>query len=179
MIPFDLPAQGVVVDDPLGVGDGLDGQRGQQHPLDRLSPVRRRRLGYRDGVNRNRLQIGRMDALLGGTQLAVVPTNEPVAARDVAEMLTRARAFENHMFYLWVNRVGSERGINFMGSSTLVDPEGHVIFKLSEHKKETAFADLDLKLSDSKHLIREPGRYEIDLLKDRRPRFYGELSNES
>lgn len=117
-------------------------------------------------------------AMLGGAQLLLVPTNEPEEAREVCDLLTRARAFENHLFYLWVNRVGEEAGTRFMGASQLIAPSGEVLFRLSEDREEIGVAEIDLTVADAKRIVCVPGEYEIDLLADRRPESYAALVNQ-
>lgn len=114
--------------------------------------------------------------MLQGAQLILVPTNEPIAAADVCDLLTRARAFENHVFYLWVNRVGTERGTTYMGATQLIAPTGEVLFRLGMAESRTEFAEIDLALADRKHIVREPGVYELDLLNDRVPEVYSVIA---
>src|SRR5262249_14486577 len=45
---------------------------------------------------------------LQGADLVVLPTNWATAARKMAELVSAARAWENHIYYLAVNRVGEE-----------------------------------------------------------------------
>src|SRR5690606_39102940 len=61
---------------------------------------------------------------LEGADLVVVPTNWPLAARCNAEYLVNARAIENQVYCLAVNRVGDERGFTFFGGSRLAHPNG-------------------------------------------------------
>lgn len=113
--------------------------------------------------------------MLDGAQLIVVPTNEPIGASKVCDVLTRARAYENHVYYLWVNRVGEERGTKFMGATQLISPEGEVLFRLGTDETKIKFAEIDLSIADRKHIVRNSGIYELDLLGDRVPRWYGSI----
>ena len=115
---------------------------------------------------------------LNGAQLILVPTNEPDSATDVCDLLTRARAFENHVYYLWVNRVGTEGGTTFMGSSQLVGPTGETLFRLSPQDEAIHWADIDLTVADQKKQVKIPGAYEIDLLRDRFPPAYAPIAKE-
>jgi predicted amidohydrolase len=118
-------------------------------------------------------------AMLNGAQIIVVPTNEPETARDVCSILTRARAFENRVFYVWANRTGSEREANYMGKSQIVDPHGLVLACAGQSNEETLYAQIDPGLADAKRTVVQSGRYEIDLLHHRRPKWYNTLVGES
>ena len=110
--------------------------------------------------------------MLKGAQLVVVPTNEPDKALDVCNLLTRARAFENRVFYMWVNRVGNERGVTFLGSTQIVDCYGNIIAIAGNSSQEIIYADLELSIADQKKSVFIPGEYEIDVVKDRIPEYY-------
>src|SRR5256885_901773 len=53
--------------------------------------------------------------MLLGADLIVLPTNWPTGAISTAKTLIPARALENHLYYAAVNRVGTERGFQFIG----------------------------------------------------------------
>ncbi len=57
-----------------------------------------------------------------GADLIVLPTNWPPGADTFAELLPNARALENHIYYMAVNRVGEERGFQFIGTSKFCLP---------------------------------------------------------
>ena len=50
-----------------------------------------------------------------GADLVVLPTNWATNARKMAELVSAARAWENHIYYLAVNRVGDETGFHYIG----------------------------------------------------------------
>ena len=114
--------------------------------------------------------------MLNGAQIIVVPTNEPDTARDVCDLLTRARAYENRVFYIWVNRVGTERGTTFMGSSQIIDYSGKIMAKAGNSSEEIIYAEIDPAEADEKSSVFIPGEYEIDLLNDRVPVYYKNIS---
>jgi len=116
--------------------------------------------------------------MLQGAQLIVVPTNEPDSAKDVCHLLTRARAYENRVHYVWVNRVGTERGTTFMGATQVVDCNGTIISQGGNSTEEIIYADLHLADADKKRSIFIPDEYEIDLVKDRVPDFYRNITEE-
>jgi predicted amidohydrolase len=113
--------------------------------------------------------------MLLGADLIALPTNWPPGAQCVAECTIRSRALENGLYYAAVNRVGSERGFEFIGQSQVADPSGRVLYCASRDAEEVFYADVELERSRRKHIIRVPGEHEIDRLADRRPHMYQTL----
>lgn len=111
-------------------------------------------------------------SMLSGAQLVVVLTNGPEAARPVNTLLTKARAFENRIFYAWVNRTGIEKGTKFTGGSTVIDPHGNELLCMSEEDSDMQYVDIDLTQADEKKTVVIPGEYEVDIQSDRRPDMY-------
>lgn len=109
---------------------------------------------------------------LDGADLLVLPTNWPAAAICMAEHVVNARAHENHVYYMAVNRVGEERGFRFVGRSRICHPTGTIIAEAAHEEEAVFYADLDLALPRDKHLVRVPGKHEIDRWRDRRPEMY-------
>jgi predicted amidohydrolase len=110
-----------------------------------------------------------------GADLIVLPTNWPTHSECAAEHMIPTRAMENTVYLIAVNRVGEESGFRFIGRSSIADPSGAVLARAGSDSEETLFADIDPLLSRCKHLVRVPGRHEIDRIADRRPEFYGQL----
>jgi predicted amidohydrolase len=111
-----------------------------------------------------------------GADLIALPTNWPPGAECTAASVINARALENAVYYIAVNRVGTERGFDFIGRSKIVDPSGQTIVEATGQGEEILYADIDPAKSRRKHIIRVPGKHEIDRLADRRPEMYGLLS---
>jgi predicted amidohydrolase len=111
---------------------------------------------------------------LDGADLIVLPTNWPPAAQCFAEYVINARALENHVWYMSVNRVGEERGVRFVGASRICHPTGKTLVSAGQGE-EIIYADIDPTVARNKHLVRVPGVHEIDRIKDRRPEFYGPI----
>src|SRR5262249_21593916 len=61
---------------------------------------------------------------LQGAELIVLLTNWPPGAWRSPEFVVNTRALENHVFYAAVNRVGVERGWQFIGQTRVVDCNG-------------------------------------------------------
>ncbi len=111
-------------------------------------------------------------SMLNGAQLIVVPCNVHVDAQPLNTLLTRARAFENRVYYAWVNRTGTEKGIRFTGGSRIIDPYGKELLGMSADENDMQYIDIDLTKADEKKTVMIPGEYEVDLLSDRRPDMY-------
>ena len=119
-------------------------------------------------------ETARVLSLLGA-DLLVLPTNWPTHSECAAEHMIPTRAMENTVYAMAVNRVGEESGFRFIGSSSIAAPSGAVLARAGVEGEEMLFADLDPALARQKHLVRVPGRHEINRIADRRPRFYGPL----
>jgi predicted amidohydrolase len=114
-------------------------------------------------------------ALLGA-DLILLPTNWPPGAETTAEYVTNARAVENNVYFMAVNRVGTERGFRFIGHSKIADPHGNTLAEARGTDEQILYAEIDPHLARRKHLVRVPGKHEIDRMADRRPEMYGLLT---
>ncbi len=110
-----------------------------------------------------------------GADLIALPTNWPPGAECTAACIPNARAMENGVYYIAVNRVGTERGFEFIGRSKIVDPTGRTLTEAQTLGEEILYAEIDPARARNKHVIRVPGKHEIDRLADRRPEMYGPL----
>jgi 5-aminopentanamidase len=111
---------------------------------------------------------------LQGADLLALPTNWPTHSECAAEHMIPTRAMENTVYAMAVNRVGEESGFRFIGSSSIVDPNGRVLARAGD-VEEILTAEIDPSRARQKHLVRVPGRHEINRIADRRPRFYDVL----
>jgi predicted amidohydrolase len=119
-------------------------------------------------------ESGRVLSLLGA-DLLVLPTNWPTHSECAAEHMVATRAMENHVYAMAVNRVGEEAGFRFVGRSSIVDPSGHALAQAGPSEPAILYAEIDPARARQKHLVRVPGRHEIDRMADRRPGFYTEI----
>jgi predicted amidohydrolase len=110
-----------------------------------------------------------------GADLLILPTNWPTHSECAAEHMIATRAMENNVYVMAVNRVGVESGFRFIGSSSIADPAGKTLARAGAECEEVILAEIDPLLARNKHLVRVPGRHEIDRIADRRPSFYGPL----
>jgi predicted amidohydrolase len=118
-------------------------------------------------------ESSRVLALLGA-DLVVLPTNWPTGAMTVIP-LTQARALENHIYYAAVNRIGEERGFQFIGRSRLFDCDGNLLAEASPDRAEVIVASVDPEIARRKRVVRIPGEHEVDRVGDRRPEMYEPL----
>ena len=114
---------------------------------------------------------------LGGADLIALPTNWPSTSGLTADLIPNARALENHVYFMSVNRVGTERGFDFIGKSKIVDPSGKELAFANHDREEILYAEIDPEWARNKHLCNVPGEHEVHRFDDRRPDLYGPLSN--
>lgn len=69
---------------------------------------------------------------LKGAELIVCPSLDPFEYRHIPEILPRARALENELYYIWTCGTGHVGSGTACGSSVIVDPEGDIVFKCPE-----------------------------------------------
>jgi len=102
---------------------------------------------------------------LAGSKLALIPAEWP--GRRIAhwQTLLRARAIENQMFVVAVNRVGESKGEVFGGRSAVIDPWGETIVE-GGAEPQLLHAEIDLALVDEV-------RKRIPVFADRREDIYG------
>lgn len=71
------------------------------------------------------------------------------AQRQAWETIQRGHAVANGVYVAAVNRVGTEAGLQFWGSSFMSDPIGRVLAKADAQKEETLIVACDLARIDS------------------------------
>jgi predicted amidohydrolase len=113
---------------------------------------------------------------LMGAQIVVTITNWPDDIEFVPDHVVQVRARENMVNHVAVNRAGEERGVRFIGRSKVADPSGTCLIEGKHYTEDLIFADIDPTAADQKRKIVRPGELEVDMLKDRRPEFYGLLA---
>ncbi|MFO0872110.1 MAG: carbon-nitrogen hydrolase family protein [Pirellulales bacterium] len=112
---------------------------------------------------------------LDGADLLVLPTNWPPGAECTADCLVNARALENAVYFAAVNRVGTERGFPFIGRSKICDPSGRLLAGAEAPTEAVFYASIDVDRARNKHIVRVPGKHEINRFADRHPEFYGRV----
>lgn len=111
---------------------------------------------------------------LKGAQLIVIIANHPSGAEVNPNIMSPARAVENHVYILHVNRSGSEGPLTYIGNSIILGPDGSLLDRAPE-EEAILRAEIDPQHGGLGELsVRESG-YTLSLLQDRRPGLYGTL----
>ena len=111
---------------------------------------------------------------LQGAQLLAVPTNWPLFPRPEGERpsevtIAMATGRINRMAVACADRLGTERGQDWTGGSTIVDPEGWVAAESPD--PGLISADVDLAMALDKRLTDR-----ADVFGDRRPELYAAVT---
>jgi predicted amidohydrolase len=113
--------------------------------------------------------------MLQGADLILLPTNWPPPAERTARFIIPARAMENKVYFAAVNRVGTERGFQFIGLSRIADVNGDLLAASESAEETILYAEIDPARARQKKIVNIPGEYEVDRVNDRRPELYGPL----
>ena len=122
-------------------------------------------------------EYARVLALMGA-QIIVTITNWPDDIEFVPDHIVQTRARENIVNHVAINRAGVERGVTFIGRSMVAAPAGALLTEAKHFEEDFILADIDPQAADQKRKVVRPGELEVDMLKDRRPEFYGLLARE-
>jgi len=120
-------------------------------------------------------ESARIMALLGADIIAL-PTNWPEGREKIINYVVNTRAYENRVHLVAADRVGNERGARFLGRSKIVSASGDTLVEASGDNEETIYAEVSLAEARQKHIVIKAGEFEVDLIHDRRPELYGELT---
>jgi predicted amidohydrolase len=113
---------------------------------------------------------------LAGAQLLCAPTNwprfpRPDGERPMEVVRAQAAAAVNRMFIAACDRVGRERGVDWVGGSAIIDPDGWPLAgPVPGDGQRMLVASCDLGAADDKRTSERN-----DVLADRRPQLYGGL----
>lgn len=105
---------------------------------------------------------------LQGAEVIFLPSAVPVGYEYLLNLRTRARAQDNQLFTVAVNRVGREGNVTYCGLSKVVSPRGEVIAEASNSKEEFLVVELDLNM-----ILKE--RKQEPVLRSQRPELYHSL----
>ena len=86
-------------------------------------------------------EVARTLAMRGADLLITISANPEVFRRD-HEVFVPARALENGVPHLYVNRVGRQEDISFGGTSMAIDPEGTVLAAAGPDNEEVLHAEM-------------------------------------
>lgn len=122
-------------------------------------------------------ESARVLKLLGAELIALI-TNWPTAAWRSPAFVANTRALENHVFYAAVDRVGTERGWQFIGRSKVIDCNGDTLAEAGPDAEELLVVSVELQEANNNHIVNVAGEYELDRVKDRRPDLYGQITED-
>jgi omega-amidase len=94
----------------------------------------------------------------------------PVVRAEHLRILALARAVENQSYFIIANRVGTDDGVTFCGSSLIVDPSGAILAAASPDREELIQAEV------SEQVIADV-RNRVTVFAHRRPELYNISQN--
>jgi predicted amidohydrolase len=112
---------------------------------------------------------------LQGADVILLPTNWPPGGDYMAQFSINSRAMENGVYFVAVNRVGTENGFRFIGKSRICSPVGATLTSIDHDQEGVIRAVIDPLAARTKRIVRIPGKHIIDRMADRRPEMYGAL----
>ena len=143
-------------------------------PGDALAPVVETSVGVVAAMICYDLEFPEMvrDVALRGAQIVVAPSNWPSNAPPAGErapevVKAQASAAVNRVFVVVTDRVGTERGVEWIGGSVICDVEGYPVAGPAQGEETTLLAELDL----GRALVKDVGPYN-HAFTDRRPDLY-------
>ena len=86
-------------------------------------------------------EVARALAERGADMLVTISANSPPFELD-HDVFARARALENGLPHVYVNRVGEEDGLTFSGGSLALDPDGRVLAEAGPAEERVVTADI-------------------------------------
>lgn len=78
-----------------------------------------------------------------GADLVLVPTAQMAPYQFIAEHVIRTRAWENQVYVAYANRIGSEKELDYVGLSSIVDPSGRVLAAAGPEERALLLARID------------------------------------
>ncbi len=111
-----------------------------------------------------------------GADVVVLPTNWADTAYRNATLVSRVRAMENHVYYVAVNRVGTETGYHYIGQSSICSFTGDFLAFAETDQEAIITAAVDPLAARDKKVVVCAGEYEIDRVNWRRPEMYERLT---
>ncbi|WP_449407247.1 carbon-nitrogen hydrolase family protein [Microbacterium maritypicum] len=82
-------------------------------------------------------------AALAGADAVIVPTAQMEPYAHIAERLIPVRAWESQVHVVYVNRVGAEGDLSYVGRSSIASPEGTTLASLGAHDIGLVIATID------------------------------------
>jgi len=90
-----------------------------------------------------------------GANVVVNSSAWPVVRAEHLRILAVARAVENQSYFVIANRVGTDDGVTFCGTSAIIDPSGKILASASSDREELIEAEIsDERLDAARDSIR-------------------------
>lgn len=90
-----------------------------------------------------------------GANVIVNSSAWPVVRAEHLRILALARAVENQSYFIIANRVGTDDGVTFCGSSLIVDPSGAILATASPGREEIIQAEISEQvIADVRNRVR-------------------------
>ena len=107
---------------------------------------------------------------LQGAEIILIGYNTPLSplALDLNELCLRAGAYQNNLFVVGIAKAGVEDGVELIGGSCVINPQGQVLAKAATTGDELVVSRIDLY-----QMI--PVRKRWNFLGRRQPQHYGSL----
>jgi omega-amidase len=100
-----------------------------------------------------------------GASVIVNSSAWPVVRAEHLRILALARAIEDQSYFIIANRVGTDDGVTFCGSSVIVDPSGKTLAAASPDREEIIYGEISNEIVD---LVRS----RVTVFQHRRPDLY-------
>jgi omega-amidase len=94
-------------------------------------------------------ELCRALAVKHGANVFVTSSAWPFVRIEHLRVFTLARAIENQAYLILANRVGTDDGVTFCGSSAIIDPYGVTIAAASTDREELLQAEISSEVIDS------------------------------
>ena len=89
-----------------------------------------------------------------GANVIVNSSAWPVVRAEHLRILALARAVENQSYLIIANRVGTDDGVTFCGSSVIVDPSGKILAAASPDREELIYAEIsEAVIADARNRV--------------------------
>lgn len=111
-----------------------------------------------------------------GAEILALSTNFPEGRAEKYRHVICTRAFENRVYVVSANRVGTERGRSFGGLSMIADVSGEILSQASPDREEIILAEVDPSQARQKHQVVVPSEWEYDYFAARRPELYSVIT---
>ena len=81
-----------------------------------------------------------------GAQIHIIPAHWPAARIHHWDILLQARAIETLSYVIAVNSVGKSNNVIFGGHSSVISPDGDIIFQANDSDEDVFVVEIDTSL---------------------------------